>query len=54
MFDQVMEYNGGSNNAYTTNDVTVYTNWFPSSAMEVIFDLEADRISSLSIDGKKP
>jgi len=49
-FDQVMEYNGGSNNAYTTNDVTVYTNWFPASAMEVIFDLEADRISSLSID----
>jgi predicted Zn-dependent peptidase len=50
MFDQVMEYNGGSNNAYTTNDVTVYTNWFPSSATEVIFDLEADRIASLSID----
>jgi predicted Zn-dependent peptidase len=49
-FDQVMEYNGGSNNAYTTNDVTVYTNWFPASSMEVIFDLEADRISSLSID----
>jgi predicted Zn-dependent peptidase len=49
-FDQVMEYNGGSNNAYTTNDVTVYTNWFPASAMEVIFDLEADRIASLSID----
>jgi len=50
MLDQVMEYNGGSNNAYTTNDVTVYTDWFPSSALEVIFDLEADRISSLSID----
>ena len=50
LFDQTMEYNGGSNNAYTTNDVTVYTNWFPSSATEVIFDLEADRISSLSID----
>ncbi len=49
-FDQVMEYNGGSNNAYTTPDVTVYTNWFPTSATEVIFDLEADRISSLSID----
>lgn len=52
MFDQVMEYNGGSNNAYTTEDVTVYTNWFPASATEVIFDLEADRISSLSIDPK--
>lgn len=51
-FDQVMEYNGGANNAYTTENVTVYTNWFPSSATEVIFDLEGDRISSLSIDPK--
>jgi predicted Zn-dependent peptidase len=51
-FDQVMEYNGGANNAYTREDVTVYTNWFPSSATEVIFDLEGDRISSLSIDPK--
>jgi len=50
MFDQTMEFNGGSNNAYTTNDVTVYTDWFPSSATEVIFDLEADRIAHLSID----
>jgi zinc protease len=49
-FDRVMEFNGGANNAYTTEDVTVYTNWFPASAMETIFDLEADRISSLSID----
>jgi predicted Zn-dependent peptidase len=52
LFDQVMEYNGGSNNAYTTEDVTVYTNWFPATALETIFDLEADRISSLSIDPK--
>ncbi len=52
LFDQTMEYNGGSNNAYTREDVTVYTNWFPASATEVIFDLEADRISSLSIDLK--
>jgi zinc protease len=52
MFDQTMEFNGGANNAYTREDVTVYTNWFPSSAMEVIFDLEGDRISSLSIDPK--
>ncbi len=48
-FDRTMEFNGGANNAYTTNDVTVYTDWFPASATEVIFDLEADRISSLSI-----
>ena len=52
MFDQTMEFNGGANNAYTREDVTVYTNWFPSSATEIIFDLEGDRISSLSIDPK--
>ena len=51
-FDRTMEFNGGANNAYTTENVTVYTNWFPSSATEVIFDLEGDRISSLSIDPK--
>ena len=52
MFDRTMEYNGGANNAYTTNDVTVYTNWFPASAIETIFDLEGDRIASLSIEPK--
>lgn len=51
-FDRTMEFNGGANNAYTRQDVTVYTNWFPSSAAEVIFDLEGDRISSLNIDPK--
>ena len=25
-----MEESGGSNNAYTSSDVTVYTNWFPA------------------------
>lgn len=50
MFDQTMEFNGGSNNAYTTSDVTVYTDWFPASAAEVMFDLESDRIANLSID----
>lgn len=51
-FDRTMEFNGGSNNAYTTENVTVYTDWFPSSSAEVIFDLESDRIASLSIDPK--
>lgn len=51
-FDRVMEFNGGANNAYTREDVTVYTDWFPSSATEVMFDLESDRIASLSIDPK--
>lgn len=50
VFDQVMEFNGGANNAYTSQDLTVYTDWFPASSAEAIFDLEGDRISSLSID----
>lgn len=52
MFDKTMEFNGGSNNAYTTQNVTVYSNWFPATALETIFDLEADRIANLSIDPK--
>lgn len=52
MFDVTMEASGGSNNAYTSNDVTVYTNWFPASALETIFDLEADRIKNLNLDEK--
>jgi zinc protease len=49
MFDRTMEAAGGSNNAYTTENVTVYTDWFPSSSLEVIFDLEADRIANLAL-----
>jgi zinc protease len=45
-----MEENGGSNNAFTSNDVTVYQDWFPRSALETIFRLEADRICCLSFD----
>jgi predicted Zn-dependent peptidase len=51
-FDRVMEANGGSNNAYTTENMTVYTDWFPTSAMELIFDLEADRLGHLDLDDK--
>jgi zinc protease len=52
MFDRKMEFNGGANNAYTTENVTVYTDWFPSNALETMFDLESDRIENLSIDPK--
>jgi zinc protease len=51
-FDRVMEAAGGSNNAYTARDVTVYQDWFPRSSLELIFDLEADRIANLSFDPK--
>jgi len=51
-FDRAMEAAGGSNNAYTTEDVTVYQDWFPRSALDLIFELEADRIQNLSFDPK--
>jgi len=51
-FDRVMEAAGGSNNAYTNRNVTVYQDWFPRSALETIFDLEGDRIRDLRFDPK--
>ncbi len=51
-FDREMDNSGGSNNAYTSNDVTVYTNWFPSAALKLMFDMEADRIRDLAFDPK--
>ena len=51
-FDIQMEKNGGNNNAYTSEDVTVYTDWFPKTALNLMFDMEADRIRDLSFDPK--
>ncbi len=51
--DKAMEAHGGSNNAYTTQNVTVYQDWFPRSALELIYDIEADRIRDLTFDPKK-
>jgi zinc protease len=51
-FDIQMEKAGGRNNAYTSRDLTVYTNWFPNTALELMFDMEADRIRDLSFDPK--
>jgi len=51
--DKAMEANGAANNAYTTENTTVYQDWFPRSALNLIFDIEADRIQYLSFDPKK-
>jgi zinc protease len=47
-FDRLMEAQGASNNAYTSQDVTVYQDWFPSSALELVLELESDRIANLA------
>jgi len=49
-FDRVMEFSGGANNAWTSEDVTAYTDWFPASALEAMIDLEADRMQGLLFD----
>jgi zinc protease len=51
-FDRVMEAKGGSNNASTSQDLTVYHEIFPPATLETIFDLEADRIENLAFDPK--
>lgn len=49
-FDRSMESSGGANNAYTSKDVTVYTDWFPRAALETVLALEGDRLMNLAID----
>src|SRR5450432_115852 len=51
--DKVMEANGGANNAYTSQNVTVYQDWFPRTAIPLILDIEADRIENLNFDPEK-
>ena len=51
-FDRLMEAQGGSNNAFTSDDVTVYQDWIPRTALDLVFDLEADRLANLSFDPK--
>ncbi len=45
--DKIMEFNGGANNAYTSDDMTAYTDWFPSAALEKMIQIEADRMQGL-------
>jgi zinc protease len=49
-FDRIMEAAGGQNNAYTSNDITVYQDWFPRSALQTIFEIEAERLQNLEFD----
>ena len=51
-FDNEMEKAGGNNNAYTSEDVTVYTDWFPGTALELMFDMESDRMRALAFNPK--
>ncbi|MGA2362343.1 MAG: pitrilysin family protein [Candidatus Aminicenantales bacterium] len=47
-FDRRMEFRGGSNNAYTADDMTAYTDWFPAAALEAMIEMESDRMQGLA------
>jgi zinc protease len=48
--DFIIEGSGGSTNAYTTNDSTVYYENLPSKEMNMILEIEADRMENLLLD----
>ena len=48
-FDRVLESNGGYGNAYTTEDMTVYHESLPSDHLELVIDLESDRMAHLAL-----
>ena len=48
-FDQLMQANGISNNAFTSLDYTGYYENLPSSKLELIMDMESDRLQNLAL-----
>ncbi|HPT22629.1 MAG TPA: pitrilysin family protein, partial [Bacteroidales bacterium] len=43
-FDKVIESSGGTNNGFTSRDVTAYFEMFPKNALEKVLWLESDRM----------
>jgi len=52
MFDKLLEENGGYSNGSTWNDFTNYWEEFNSDKLELILDMEADRMTSLKLDSE--
>lgn len=49
IFDQILTANGGFSNAYTSKDMTVFYEVFPSQLLEHVMDMEVDRLVNLNI-----
>lgn len=49
-FDKIIAELGGQQNAYTSQDLTVYTMLLPPEGLAKAFELEADRMSNLSME----
>jgi zinc protease len=48
-FDQMLQANGATNNAFTTQDYTGYYENLPSAKLELVMDIESDRMENLQI-----
>ena len=49
-FEKIIEFNGGSSNAYTNTDLTVYYENMPRDHIKQIIDVEVDRMQNLLLD----
>lgn len=51
-FDRIIQANGGSNNAFTTRDYTGYYVNIPSGKLDLLLDIESDRMVNLLFNPK--
>ncbi|MBN2072182.1 MAG: insulinase family protein [Candidatus Krumholzibacteriota bacterium] len=51
-FDAILESNGGYSNAFTSNDMTAYYEDISSDGLELVIDLDTDRMKDLALDPK--
>ncbi len=48
-YDRILESNGGYSNAFTDRDMTAYYEDIASDRLDVVFELDSDRMASLSL-----
>ncbi|MEW6584894.1 MAG: pitrilysin family protein [Nitrospirota bacterium] len=53
MLSKIIQKNGGTDNAYTTKDYTVYFELLSSDRIGISVDLEADRMQNLTLEPKE-
>ncbi|HEM45913.1 MAG TPA: insulinase family protein, partial [Alphaproteobacteria bacterium] len=51
-FDAVLEANGGYSNAFTSKDMTAYYENISADGLELVVDLDSDRMGALALDPK--
>jgi zinc protease len=52
-FSQIVQRNGGNDNAFTSKDYTAYFENFAADRLEIAMDLESDRMQNLLLDPKE-